>query len=66
MKYKIYSRLWIETEKGMFLGEGRYKLLKAIENTGSLRKAAKSLNMSYKKAWRLITEVNSTGESCFL
>ena len=63
MKYKIYSRIWIETEHGMFMGEGRYKLLKAIANTGSLSKAAKTLNMSYKKAWRLVSEVNSAGES---
>ena len=42
----------------MFLGNGRVQLLKAIEETGSLTKAAKSLNMSYKKAWNLIDSVN--------
>jgi len=56
--YKIKSRIWIETDQGMFLGNGRVQLLKAIEETGSLTKAAKSLKMSYKKAWNLIDSVN--------
>lgn len=56
--YKIKSRIWIETENGMFLGNGRVKLLKAIDMTGSLSKAAKELKMSYKKAWNLIDSVN--------
>ena len=57
--YKVKSRIWIETEDGMFLGYGRVKLLKAIEEMGSLSKAAKSLKMSYKKAWNLIDSVNN-------
>ena len=56
--YKVKSRIWIETEEGMFLGFGRVKLLKAIEDTGSLSKAAKSLSMSYKKAWEMIDGMN--------
>ena len=56
--YKVKSRIWIETEHGMFLGNGRVKLLKAIDATGSLSKAARELKMSYKKAWNLIDSVN--------
>ena len=44
------------------LGEGRVKLLKAIEETGSLSKAAKSLKISYKKAWHLIDSVNKSAK----
>ncbi len=55
---KIKSRIWIETENGMFLGNGRVRLLKAILETGSLSAAAKSLEMSYKKAWNLIDSIN--------
>ncbi|WP_103069452.1 winged helix-turn-helix domain-containing protein [Aquimarina sediminis] len=58
MDYKIKSRIWIESEHGMFLGEGRVKLLKAIAQTGSLSKAASSLEMSYKKAWNLLDSMN--------
>ncbi len=56
--YKIKSRIWIETDQGMFLGNGRVQLLKAIDETGSLTKAAKSLKMSYKKAWNLVDSIN--------
>ncbi|WP_026810744.1 winged helix-turn-helix domain-containing protein [Arenibacter latericius] len=59
-KYKIKSRIWIEAGDNVFLGEGRVKLLKAIDEEGSLSKAAKSLGMSYKKAWTLVDAVNKS------
>ncbi|MFD2565947.1 winged helix-turn-helix domain-containing protein [Pseudotenacibaculum haliotis] len=62
MEYKIKSRIWIEIDGKIFLGEGRIKLLKAIQNTGSLSKAARALDMSYKKAWNLIDSVNKASE----
>ncbi len=62
MDYKIKSRIWIESDSNVLLGEGRVKLLKAIEETGSLSKAAKSLNLSYKKAWHLIDSVNKSAK----
>lgn len=62
MSYKIKSRIWIENEDNVLLGEGRVSLLKAIEETGSLSKAAKSLNLSYKKAWRLMDSVNKSAK----
>lgn len=62
MKYKIKSRIWIEADDNILLGEGRVALLKAIEETGSLSNAAKSLKMSYKKAWSLIDALNSRAE----
>ena len=62
MSYKIKSRIWIECNEHVLLGEGRVQLLKAIEETGSLSKAAKSLNLSYKKAWNLIDSVNKSAK----
>lgn len=62
MEYKIKSRIWIETNNNVLLGEGRMSLLKAIEKTGSLSKAAKTLKMSYKKAWHLIDTVNKAAK----
>ncbi|WP_025743875.1 winged helix-turn-helix domain-containing protein [Aquimarina pacifica] len=62
MDYKIKSRIWIESEHGVFLGEGRVKLLKAIAQTGSLSKAASTLEMSYKKAWNLLDSMNKTAK----
>ena len=62
MNYKIKSRIWIEAYHNVLLGEGRVRLLKAIDETGSLSKAAKSMQMSYKKAWTLINAVNKSSK----
>lgn len=59
MAYKIRSRIWIEVDDKVFLGEGRISLLKSIERTKSISKSAKELQMSYKKAWYLIDSVNA-------
>ncbi|PWL33192.1 MAG: molybdenum transporter [Fluviicola sp. XM-24bin1] len=42
----------------MLLGEGRIALLREIDKHGSISKAAKAMDMSYKKAWRLVDEMN--------
>tara|TARA_R110000787_G_scaffold15134_9_gene46883 strand:+ start:1147 stop:1485 length:339 start_codon:yes stop_codon:yes gene_type:complete len=62
MNYKIKSRIWIEADDNVLLGEGRVRLLKAIDETGSLSKAAKSMQISYKKAWTLIDAVNKSSK----
>lgn len=60
-KYQIKSRIWITTEDGTYLGEGRVALLKEIDRMGSISMAAKEMGMSYKKAWRLIDSMNKLG-----
>ena len=60
--YSIKSRIWICTENGTYLGEGRISLLKAIDKHGSISKAAKDMKMSYKKAWKLVDSMNSRGD----
>jgi len=42
------------------LGPGKIALLKAIQKEHSLSKAAKSINMSYRRAWLLIQELNDS------
>lgn len=56
--YEIKSRIWINSDLGTFLGEGRIELLKNIDQTGSVSKAAKEMKMSYKKAWELVSSMN--------
>lgn len=58
MSYKIKSRIWIEFEDKVLLGEGRVQLLKEIDKTGSLSQAAKEIDISYKKAWELLNSIN--------
>jgi len=43
------------------LGPGKVELLRFIQNTGSILQAAKAMNMSYMRAWKLL----ETMESCF-
>ncbi len=62
MEYKIKSKIWVELDGNMLLGEGRVRLLNAIDQTGSLNKAAASLKMSYKKAWGLIDSINKSSK----
>jgi len=45
------------------IGPGKIALLEAIESTGSITAAAKSLDMSYRRAWLLLDEVNRSLKS---
>jgi len=47
-----YFKLWLSNAdiQGVF-GDGKWRLLKAVETEGSLQAAAKSLQISYRKAW---------------
>jgi molybdate transport system regulatory protein len=47
----IRLHLWLETDKGLFFGLGRMKILKCIQGGQSLKGAAESLGMSYRAAW---------------
>jgi molybdate transport system regulatory protein len=57
-EYHIDSRIWIGSEKGVLFGDGRIALLREIQLHGSISRAAKAMGMSYKKAWRLVNEMN--------
>lgn len=57
MKFKF--KIWIETEDGKpLIGKGGVKLLRAIENTGSLSTASKTIGVSYKFAWEYVKRIN--------
>jgi len=45
------------------MGIGRLQLLGLIQETGSINKAAKAMNMSYKRAWEMIQQMNRLAES---
>jgi molybdate transport system regulatory protein len=40
------------------VGPGKIALVEAIERTGSLTAAARSMDMSYRRAWLLLDELN--------
>ncbi|MDD2965984.1 MAG: LysR family transcriptional regulator [Desulfovibrionaceae bacterium] len=48
---RMHLKLWLEHDDAMLLGQGPVELLYRIDSMGSLKKAAESLNMSYRAAW---------------
>ncbi|MBA4418736.1 MAG: molybdenum-binding protein [Syntrophus sp. (in: bacteria)] len=50
---KVAYKVWLDKD-GKAFGEGPYRLLKLIEQTGSLHQAAMKMKMSYRKAWLTI------------
>jgi|SRR6185312_16246265 len=56
----VNGSLWIEHQGQRFFGPGPVQLLELIEETGSINQAAKRMEMSYKKAWSIVNNLNST------
>jgi len=50
----------IDLASGDRIGPGKIALLEAIRSTGSISAAARSLGMSYRRAWLLVEEINHT------
>lgn len=49
---KLNFKFWIETDSGQsILGEGKWLLLKAIRETGSLKAAIEKMGYSYRQTW---------------
>ena len=56
IRLDIKLRLWNDDEIAM--GPGKADLLDAIAATGSISAAARSMNMSYRRAWLLVDAMN--------
>lgn len=48
---QIKSKIWIEADGELILSDGRMALLRAIDELGSISKAARRMRMSYRAAW---------------
>lgn len=51
---QLRYKLWLEKEGEKVFGDGPLDILRRVERTGSLRKAAEEINMSYSQAWNLL------------
>ena len=51
---KLNYKIWLEKDEEKVFGDGPLDILQRTERTGSLRKAAEEINMSYSQAWTLI------------
>jgi molybdate transport system regulatory protein len=55
---EVRFRLRIRKGEAIAIGPGKVTLLEAVREHGSITAAARSLNMSYRRAWLLINELN--------
>ena len=56
-KIRIRNKVWLEINGQPLLGDGRSRLLQAIAATGSINAACEQLDMSYRKAWAQLQEM---------
>ncbi len=50
---KLVYKIWLDSD-GKAFGDGPYQLLRLVDETGSLHRAAAEMSMSYRKAWLML------------
>ncbi len=60
--YHLTGRIWLTLNNETVLGDGKIHLLQNIQQMGSLTKAAEKMEMSYRKAWFSVNQINKTAE----
>ena len=60
---KLKLQLRILLNQDIAFGPGKAELLEEIRRTGSISQAAKSMNMSYRRAWQLVETMNQSFQS---
>lgn len=58
MKNKSKLSLRIDLPTGGRIGPGKVRLLELIDETGSISAAGRGMNMSYRRAWMLVSSLN--------
>ncbi len=61
--YSVKGKIWIEINEETLIGEGKVKLLMKTAELGSLRKAAAETEISYRKAWYSINQMNNAAKT---
>lgn len=59
MKTQTQFRVRIYREDCIAIGPGKVELLEGIAATGSISAAARRMDMSYRRAWQLVDQMNS-------
>ncbi len=60
MTLKVKSKVWIENTRGeTVIGEGRFKILKAISETGSISKAALKVGQPFRRVWARVRDAET-------
>ena len=50
-------KVWSEIDGNPLMGPGRFRLLSALQKTGSINAAAKEMDISYRRAWAQIRQM---------
>jgi molybdate transport system regulatory protein len=51
------AKLWVEKDGRIVLSDYRVRLLRHIDETGSLAEAAERMQLSYRRAWGKVREI---------
>jgi len=54
-----HAKLWVEKDGKLVLSDYRVRLLSLIDETGSLAEAAGRMQLSYRRAWGKVREIES-------
>lgn len=53
------AKLWVEHDGRIVLSDYRVRLLRHIDETGSLAEAAERMGLSYRRAWGKVREIEA-------
>jgi molybdate transport system regulatory protein len=56
-RVQVRTKVWLEVDGEPLLGDGRERLLLAIDRSGSLNAAAAELGISYRKVWAQLQQM---------
>ena len=59
-RIEVGQRIWLHREGRPAVGMGVYELLRGVESTGSLHRAATDMGMAYSKAWQSVRRAEET------
>jgi len=65
-KLGVKAKIWLTLGPHTLFGTGKADLLEAVDRLGSLRSAARSMDMSYRYAWGLLRELDEAAGFAFL
>ena len=58
-----FLKIKIEVHDNFNIGPGKIALMESIISCGSISSAAKKMGMSYRKAWKLVNEINNASKT---
>jgi molybdate transport system regulatory protein len=53
----VKFKVWVENKGEVVLSNGKFNILKTIDQLGSIHKAAEQYGMSYRHAWGMVQKV---------